>query len=280
MVWVSLDLPAEKRNLVKHLAAATVLIAATATLPAVISPAVAADSGLRVVHAGPNVESGGYPTISWGTNGVVVHFEDATPQWRDEYAVSVTPVGGEEPVATTTYDTYKGWDGTNAMTWVGQAGTYALDTDYVVSIEQRQGDVVVDSVTKEFRYEAVGHPTKAVLKHKRVGGKRTVKAGSVVRINWTGKWEAGTKLTQVVAAKTRKGISERDYLRCEGSWCPSKKAGQPKFVKPGTEPVKRFRVPKRFAGKKLIIVTYGRVTNKHGDRKAVWGWEWTLRVKR
>ena len=56
-------------------------------------------------------------------------------------------------------------------------------------------------------------------------------------------------------------------------------AGQPKWVKFGTEPITRFHVPKRSAGKKLIVVTYGQLNNRYGPLKAMWGWELTRKVK-
>jgi hypothetical protein len=262
---------------------------ARATTPALLAalllsapaPAFAAapDSGVAVAEIGPWVEGGGYPTIYWGWNGVSVAVTDESPGEGHSYTVAVTPAAGDDPV-TASWDSYDEWDGGAVPVQVGVREDFALGTDYEVTVTETDGDTVLGTTAPiAYRHEAVGHPESGVLKQKRAGGKNTVKAGSKVRLAWTGSWEAGVSLTQVVYAVAKNGtFRNRDVLHCEGSYCPTRKGVR--WVEGGDEPLRSFWVPKRLAGKKLIVVSYGSLRGEVGHLKAQWGWRWDLKIRK
>lgn len=261
-------------------AATPALLAALAlSAPTTAAAEPAATSGVDVVHVGPWVESGGYPTIGWGWNGLSVAITDSSPATGHAYTVTVTPTAGGDPVAGT-WTAYEGWDGSAVQVQVGVRDDFALDTAYSVTVAERDGDAVLGTTEpRDYLNEAVGHPARGVLDHERAGRKNTVKAGSRVRLRWTGSWETGTSLTQVVYAVGRDGgFRARDFLHCEGSYCPTRTGVR--WVEGGTEPLRSFRVPRHLAGKKLIVVSYGSLDNDLGALKAQWGWKWQLRVRR
>lgn len=245
------------------------------------APALAAEdpaAGVTVDGVGPWIEGGGYPTIGWGWNGLYVAFSDSSPHLDHVYKVTVTPAGGGTAV-TAKWKPYQGWNG-EASVQVGTHDDFALDTAYQVTVVEKDSDGVLGTTEpRDYLHEAVGHPKRGVLDYQRAGRKKTVRAGSRVRVKWTGSWEEGTSLTQVVYAVNRDGsFRDRNVLHCEGSWCPTRKGVR--WVKGGEEPLRSFRVPRRLAGKKLIVVSYGSLSGKYGALKAQWGWEWRLRIRK
>lgn len=260
-------------------AAPALLAALLLSLPAAAVAEADPGGGVDVVHVGPWVESGGYPTTGWGWNGLSVSFTDATPGEGHVYTVTVTPSGGGDPVSAS-WDAYQGWDGSTVPVQVGVHDDFALDTAYTVTVTEHDGDTLLGTTEpRHHLHQAVGHPSRGVLDHERAGRRNTVKAGSRVRVRWTGSWEAGTSLTQVVYAVAGDGtFRARDFLHCEGSYCPTRDGVR--WVEGGDEPLRSFWVPTRLAGKKLIVVSYGSLTNEHGHLKTQWGWEWTRKVRR
>lgn len=255
------------------------LVALLVPVPAAAVVDPVTPSGVDLAHVGPRVESGGYPTTGWGWNGLSVAFTDSSPDAGHVYTVTVTPTAGGDPL-TTSWAAYDGWDGSAVPVAVGVHADFTFGEAYTVTVAEHDGDTELGSTEpRDYVHEAVGHPERGVLDHKRAGGRNTVKAGSKVRVRWTGAWEAGTSLTQVVYAVAKNGtFRDRDVLVCEGSYCPTRKGVR--WVKGGTEPLRSFWVPKRLAGKQLIVVSYGSLTNDIGHLKAQWGWEWRLKVRK
>lgn len=237
-----------------------------------------ADSGVEITSVGPAIESGGYPTIYWGYNGLAVVFGDSTPGDGHVYTATATPVAGGDPL-TATFEAYEGWDGEPFWLTVGTYDDVPIDSEWTVTVSEHDGDTLVGtSAPVGYVLAAVGHPSWAELEHKKAGGKNTVRAGSKVRIAWTDSWEVGTKLTQVVYAVRKNGtFADRDVLFCEGSYCPTRKGVR--WVKYGSDPLVGFKVPERLAGKTLRVVSYGNFIQGGVHVKAQWGWEWSLKIR-
>lgn len=250
-----------------------------AMLPGAATAADAAD--LSVDEVGVLTYGGGYPSLSWGFMGLQAGFSDASPAGQHDYVVSAVPEDGGDPV-TGTFQAYQGWDGTEG--WAELIGTdedFEVGHTYLVSVTEYDGtEPVAQSAEVPFTLTVMDHPVSAKVRKQEVAGrKNTVRAGSVVRIRWRGEWEQGTQLTQVVFAPPRRGEYDGDdFLVCEGSYCPTKRGVR--VVAGGVEPVNRFRVPRRYAGRTLTVVSYGTLRRGEVTTERQWGWEWTFRVRK
>ena len=268
-------------------ATAAVALAAlvTSSLASGASAAPVDEPGVRVDAVTTYHEAGGYPILSWGFSGVMVDFTDVSGSDASRYVVTMTPSQeageGTAPPLTEEFMPYDGWaEGGNGYAMFSSAGVVE-DVAYEVTVTEQQGEEVVEtSQVRPFTASVVAHPTRARLKAD--GPRRgTVYAGSRVRLRWAGEWAANAGLTQVVLARPRKGVvSDRDFIFCEGTYCPP----DARKKRLGSKPLTSFRVPRWMAGRRLTVVSYGygfeRIDGYRRSTTLPWGWEWTLRIKK
>lgn len=237
-------------------------LTATAALAAVAPPlaATADEAPLSIDRVGVFSEGGGYPSFSFGWDGLAVHVSDGTVTEGHTYTVSAsTSDEFSESLSTTTLTDQHFWDGT-AFAKVGDRSMpWPMTYEVKVTEHNADGEVVEESAPVAFALRQVGHPV--TMKVKGVS-KTKVRAGSVVKIKWGSGYEEGVNPTQIIGFSDKKtGFSkakERDFIACDNSYCPDPEVGYATQNETSdVRLVKRFRVPKRYRGDTLFIHTHG-----------------------
>lgn len=268
----------------RRMLTATLVGAALTLATGTLSPATAEETtGLAIERVGIAAETGGYPTISFGFYGLVATFTDTTPDSTHRYVAIATEVDGDGTVVEEDVSVWENWDGTYAMrAYLPNDETMAVGDTFEVVVSEFDGDTLVDtSPPVAHTVTAISHPSKLEAKSKR---KRSLKAGEVVKLRWTGAYgdDVGY-VTQVIAARPKDGsfrAKRKDFLVCQNSYCPTKQ-GTGWVETDSKELTTRFRVPKRFRGMTLVISIYGQPRYEDGVALAApWGWFYELKVRR
>ena len=242
-----------------------------------------ADAGdvmpLRIISLGADSASGGYPTLSWGSYGIFVRAKDPTPDDSHTYTVTATPRDGGDPVtsAVSEYDI----SGSSIFTSVGPDLDLPMTYDVVITESDAEGAVVEESAPMSFYYRAVKHPRSVKLS---TTTKHSVRAGSLVRLRWKGRYEKGATIsTTVVLEDAKTGfdhLTPRDFLACRNAYCATR-SGEGRYVKSDDESlISRFRVPAGRAGDTLHIAVFGVMVTNRGAQTAYWGYSYTFKVTR
>lgn len=264
------------------------LVGAALTLTAgILSPATAEETtGLTTERVGIAADTGGYPTIHFGFYGLLATFTDTTPDSSHRYVATATQVTaeGEEPGVVKEGEGYvwEGWDGVTPMqVYIPNDGDMAIGDTFDVVLSEYDGDVLVEqSAAVAHTVQVISHPSNLRMKR---SSKKAVRVGEVVKMRWTGAFgEDVASVTQVIAARKGRsfGESRRDFLVCKNSYCPTKK-GITYVSSRSKDLTTRFRVPKHFRGKTLVISIYGRAAVEDTvSLAAPWGWYYELKVRR
>lgn len=242
------------------------------------------EGGLDLVGAGLITDRwGGFPSLSWGFQGIGARISDATVTRGHVYVATATDTVTGEQVSSQPWEPPKGWDGADAVVDIlpGPGVVFGQTYDVVVAELDRE-TVVEESAPDRVTYEAVEHPESLTL-HRTT--KTTVKAGSLLRFDWKGAYgDDVASVTQIVAARGASGFRDRrsDFLICKNSYCPTK--GQIRFVRTASKELEtRIRVPERLAGKTLVIAVYGSPKRDRASGLSVaspWGWTYELKITR
>lgn len=269
------------------LAATSAAAALTLSMTATTTPAGAEEgSGVSIGRVGIAASSGGYPSVSYGFYGLLVTFTDTTPDSTHQYLATATQViaEGEEPGVVKEGEAYvwDGWDGGTPMqVYIPNDDDMEIGDTFDVVLSEYDGDVLVEqSAAVAHTVQVISHPSNLRMKR---SSKKAVRVGEVVKMRWTGDFgEDVASVTQVIAARKGRtfGESRRDFLVCKNSYCPTKK-GITYVSTRSKDLTTRFRVPKHFRGKTLVISIYGQAAVEDTvSLAAPWGWYYELKVRR
>lgn len=251
-----------------------VVSAGLAGVGLVESPAQSATAGLSVVRVSSDLFQGGTPTTVWGNAGLSVEIADSSPVAGHRYVITALPTNGADKVQQV-WTAPDGWEG-RVILPVGNQSSIRSGLTYDVTVEEYDGQRRLGrSAARRFALRTVAHPSRLEL-----SPASSIRGGRTLTLRWTGRFAAGTRVTQVVWSRPATGATTADdVLVCRNSFCPGA-PGDGYVATTGQTLVTKVFVPSRLVGRRLEVTVWGtRIVDGRPVTRA-WGVTRTLRVVR